>query len=107
MSEEKQPSAISQQLGDFAPKLVDYTDRVLFGEVWPGAELSQRDRSIVTVTALIAGGHTEQLPFHLNKARENGVTEEEIVGIITHLAFYAGWPRAMSAIAIAKNVFKR
>lgn len=101
-----QPSAVQQMLGDFAPKLVDYTDRVLFGEVWPGAELSQRDRSIVTVTALVAGGHTEQLPFHLKRAIENGVTREELIGIITHMAFYAGWPRAMSAITVAKNVLE-
>ncbi|HEY9723391.1 MAG TPA: carboxymuconolactone decarboxylase family protein [Oscillatoriaceae cyanobacterium] len=104
---EKQPSALRQTLGDFAPKLVDYTDRVLFGEVWPGAELSQRDRSLVTVTALVAGGHTEQLPFHLKRAVENGVTREELIGIITHLAFYAGWPNAMSAIAVAKQVFEK
>jgi 4-carboxymuconolactone decarboxylase len=79
---------------------------VLFGEVWPGAELSQRDRSVVTVTALVAGGHTEQLPFHLKRAVENGVTRDEIIGIITHLAFYAGWPRAMSAINVAKQVLE-
>jgi 4-carboxymuconolactone decarboxylase len=106
MTDEKQPTAIQQMLGDFAPKLVDYTDRVLFGEVWPGAEVSQRDRSIVTVTALVAGGHTEQLPFHLKRALENGVTREELIGIITHLAFYAGWPRAMSAITVAKNLLE-
>ena len=104
---DQQPSAIQQTLGDFAPKLVDYTDRVLFGEVWPGPELSQRDRSIVTVTALVAGGHTEQLPFHLKRARDNGVTRDELIGIITHLAFYAGWPRAMSAINVAKQVFEQ
>jgi 4-carboxymuconolactone decarboxylase len=101
---DKQPSSIQQMLGDFAPKLVDYTDRVLFGEVWPGNELSQRDRSLVTVTALVAGGHTEQLPFHLKRAIENGVTREEIIGLITHMAFYAGWPKAMSAINVAKSV---
>jgi 4-carboxymuconolactone decarboxylase len=106
MTDEKQPTAIQQMLGDFAPKLVDYTDRVLFGEVWPGAELSQRDRSIVTVTALVAGGHTEQLPFHLKRAVENGVTREEIIGIITHMAFYAGWPSAMSAINVAKQILE-
>jgi 4-carboxymuconolactone decarboxylase len=106
MTNERQPSALQQTLGDFAPKLVDYTDRVLFGEVWPGTEVSQRDRSIVTVTALVAGGHTEQLPFHLKRAVENGVTRDELIGIITHLAFYAGWPRAMSAINVAKTVLE-
>jgi 4-carboxymuconolactone decarboxylase len=106
MAEKKELSPAQRMFGEFAPKLVDYTDRVLFGEVWPGTELSQRDRSIVTVTALIAGGHTEQLPFHLKRAVENGVTREEIIGIITHMAFYAGWPRAMSAIMVAKSVLE-
>ncbi|GAA4172687.1 carboxymuconolactone decarboxylase family protein [Gryllotalpicola koreensis] len=100
-----QPSAIRQQLGDFAPKLVDATDDVLFGDIWKRPELSPRDRSLVTITALIAGGHTEQLPFHLRLGRDNGLSESEIVETITHLAFYAGWPRAMSAINVAKQVF--
>jgi 4-carboxymuconolactone decarboxylase len=106
VSEKREQSAAQAMFGEFAPKLADYTDRVLFGEVWPGGELSQRDRSIVTVTALVAGGHTEQLPFHLKRAVENGVTREEIIGIITHLAFYAGWPRSMSAIQVAKSVLE-
>jgi 4-carboxymuconolactone decarboxylase len=103
----KEPSAIKKSLGDFAPKLVQLTDDVLFGDVWERPELSKRDRSLVTVSALIAGGNTEQLPFHLNRARENGVTEAELIEAITHLAFYCGWPRAMSAITIAKEVFKK
>ncbi|MBO9539737.1 carboxymuconolactone decarboxylase family protein [bacterium] len=107
MSDNRPPSAAQKQFGEIAPKLAELTDRVLFGEVWPGPELSQRDRSLVTVTALIAGGHTEQLPFHMNRALENGVTRDEIIGIITHLAFYAGWPRAMSAIQVAKEVLTK
>ncbi len=102
----KEPSALKQAFGDFSPKLVQLTDDVLFGDVWERPELSKRDRSLVTVTALIAGGHVEQLPFHLNRAKENGVTEIELIETITHLAFYSGWPRAMSAIKVAKEVFK-
>ena len=91
-----------QMIGDFAPKLVSLTDDVLFGDVWARAELSPRDRSLVTVAALIANGNTEQLPGHLSRARENGLSEEELKEAIIHLAFYAGWPRAMSAIGVAK-----
>lgn len=101
----KEPSAIKKSFGDFSPKLVQLTDDILFGDVWERPELSKRDRSLVTVTALIAGGHTEQLPFHLNRAKENGVKETELIETITHLAFYSGWPRAMSAIKIAKEIF--
>ena len=92
-------------IGDFAPKLVSLTDEVLFGDVWERTELSKRDRSLVTVAALIAGGNTEQLTNHLARAKDNGLTESELKEVIIHLAFYAGWPRAMSAITVAKNVF--
>jgi len=93
-------------IGDFSPKLVDLTDRVLFGEVWARPQLSQRDRSLVTVTALIAMNRPDQLRSHLIRARDNGVTQEEVVEAITHLAFYAGWPSAMTAIGVAKEVFE-
>ena len=86
---------------------MELTDEVLFGDVWARDELAPRDRSLITVAALIAGGNTEQLPFHLNKARENGLSETELVEVITHLAFYAGWPKAMSAITVAKELFKK
>lgn len=92
--------------GDFAPGLVHYTDQVLFDEVWERPELSKRDRSLLTVAALIAGGNTEQLVFHLDFAKQNGATEEELVEAITHLAFYTGWPRAMAAMGVAKRVFR-
>jgi 4-carboxymuconolactone decarboxylase len=92
--------------GDFAPGLVHYTDRVLFDEVWERPELSKRDRSLATVAALIAGGNIGQLNFHLPFATQNGVTEEELVETITHLAFYTGWPNAMSAMAVAKTQFQ-
>ena len=101
----KEPSGAARQLGDFAPALVHFTDDVLFGEVWTRPELSPRDRSLVTVTALAAAGNTEQLTFHLGLARQNGLTETEVTEAITHLAFYAGWPRAMSAMTVAKQVF--
>ena len=103
----KAPSAAEKMIGDFAPKLVDLTDRVLFGEVWERPELSKRDRSLVTVAALIALNRPEQLRFHLNRALENGLKKEELIEVITHLAFYSGWPNAMSAILIAKEVFSK
>ncbi len=102
----KEPSALKKNFGDFSPKLVEITDDVLFGDIWERPELSKRDRSLVTVAALIAGGNTEQLPFHLKRAKENGVTEAELIEVITHLAFYSGWPKAMSALAVAKEAFQ-
>jgi 4-carboxymuconolactone decarboxylase len=92
--------------GDFAPALVGFTDDVLFGEVWKRTELSPKERSLVTVAALTTSGNTDQLVFHLDFAKHNGNTEEELIEAITHLAFYAGWPKAMSAMAIAKRVFR-
>ncbi len=103
----KEPSAVEKMLGDFAPKLVDLTDRVLFGDVWERPELSRRDRSLATVAALIALNRPDQLRFHLSKAVENGVRKEELIEVITHLAFYSGWPTAMSAIMVAKEVFSK
>ncbi|MFJ3394816.1 carboxymuconolactone decarboxylase family protein [Leifsonia aquatica] len=92
-------------IGDFAPKLVQLTDDVLFGDVWERAALPKRDRSLVTVTSLITSGSFEQLPNHLRLAKANGLTETELIEAIVHLAFYAGWPKAMSAIQVAKRVF--
>ncbi|MGA2302230.1 MAG: carboxymuconolactone decarboxylase family protein [Candidatus Acidiferrum sp.] len=103
----QEPSAAEKMIGDFAPKLVELTDRVLFGDVWERQQLSKRDRSLVTVTALIALNRPDQLRFHLNKALENGLKKEELIEVITHLAFYSGWPNAMSAIMIAKEVFSK
>jgi len=90
---------------DIAPALGDYTDRVLFGDVWKRPGLSPRDRSLVTVASLVSLYRTNELPFHLKRALENGVTRDELVEAITHLAFYAGWPTASSAIAIARKAF--
>jgi 4-carboxymuconolactone decarboxylase len=95
-----------QLIGDFAPKLVSLTDDVLFGDIWARTELSPRDRSLITVAALIAGGNTEQLTGHLERARQNGLTETELKEVIIHLAFYAGWPKAMSAVQVAKRTFE-
>lgn len=94
-------------IGDFAPKLAELTDDVLYGDVWERPQLGKRDRSLVTVAALIALNRPDQLRSHLMRARENGVTQEEVVETITHLAFYAGWPNAVSAIAVAKEVFEK
>lgn len=104
MNEPNQTRA-QQLIGDFAPKLVDLTDNVLFGDVWERPELSQRDRSLVTVASLVTSGSTDQLRCHLARARANGLTETELKETIIHLAFYAGWPKAMSAISVAKEIF--
>ena len=103
----QRPSAIKQLLGDFAPKLVELTDDVLFGDVWERSELSKRDRSLATVAALIALNRPDQLRFHLGYALKNGLREDELIEMITHLAFYCGWPSAMTAITVAKEVFSK
>jgi 4-carboxymuconolactone decarboxylase len=103
----KEPSAAEKLIGEFSPKLVELTDEVLFGDVWERPELSKRDRSLATVSALVALNRPEQLRFHLANAVTNGVTKVELIEVITHLAFYAGWPNAMSAIMVAKEVFSK
>ncbi|AIQ12337.1 carboxymuconolactone decarboxylase family protein [Paenibacillus durus] len=90
---------------DIAPAFVRYSEEVLFGDVWRREQLSLRERSLLTVSALVAGGHTGQLPYHFRLAQENGLTKEELIEAMTHLAFYAGWPCAASAIQVAKDVF--
>lgn len=92
-------------VGDIAPKLAQLTDDVLFGDVWERPELPKRDRSLITVASLITSGIVEQLPNHLRLAKANGVTEAEVIETMIHLAFYAGWPKAMSAVRIARTVF--
>ncbi len=95
-------------LGDFAPKFAELNDDVLFGEVWSRTEkLSLRDRSLITVTALIASGMVDSsLSYHIETAKKNGVTKEEMAEAITHIAFYAGWPKAWAAFRLAKEVYK-
>ncbi|HEY2028969.1 MAG TPA: carboxymuconolactone decarboxylase family protein [Myxococcales bacterium] len=95
-----------KSIGDVAPKLAELTDDVLFGDVWERPQLGKRDRSLITCAALVALGRTEQLNFHFPRAIENGVTKDEIIELITHLAFYAGWPCSMSALNRAKELLK-
>ena len=92
-------------MGDFAPKLAELTDNVLYGDIWERPELSKRDRSLITVAALITLNRPDQLRSHLRIARQNGVTQAELIETITHLAFYTGWPNAVSAIGVAREVF--
>lgn len=107
MAEHKLRPAVRELLGDTAPKLLELTEEVLFGDIWERPGLSKRDRSLITVSTLVALNRTDQLRFHLERALENGVTKDEIVELITQLAFYAGWPPAMSAIVMAKDVFSQ
>jgi 4-carboxymuconolactone decarboxylase len=100
-------AAVAQRMfGDFDPKLAEITDNVLFADVWERPGLTRHDRSLITVAALIAMNRSEQLRSHLQRARANGVTKEEVIEVITQLAFYTGWPNAVSAIAVAKETFK-
>ena len=92
-------------MADIAPQLARYTDEVLFGEVWKRPGLSPRDRSLITVATLVALYRTNELPFHLRRALDNGLTRDELVEVITHLAFYSGWPTAATAVGIARKVF--
>jgi 4-carboxymuconolactone decarboxylase len=103
---QKEPSGAQRMFGDFAPALVGFTDDVLFGQVWTRPQLSAKERSLVTVAALTASGNTDQLVFHLGLAKQNGASEDELIEAITHLAFYAGWPKAMAAMGVAKQVFR-
>ena len=105
MSDSQAMTPAQKAIGDFAPKLVSLTDDVLFGDVWERTELSKRDRSLITVAALITNGSTDQLKHHLVRAKDNGLTEPELKEVIIHLAFYASWPRAMSAVTVAKEIF--
>jgi 4-carboxymuconolactone decarboxylase len=91
--------------GDIAPRLTEISDTVLFDDVWRRPGLNPRDRSLITVASLIALYRSNELKFHLSKALENGVTRDEIIETITHLAFYSGWPTASTALAIAREVF--
>ena len=104
---EELASAAAKLLGDFAPKLVQLTDDVLFADVWERKELSKRDRSLITVAALVALNRPDQLRFHLDRAVENGVLPQELLEAITHLAFYSGWPNAMTAMTVAKELFSK
>ncbi|WAC29452.1 carboxymuconolactone decarboxylase family protein [Ancylobacter sp. SL191] len=97
--------AVDTAIAPAAPELAELTNRVLFGDLWQRAELTPRDRSLVTMAALIAIGQPEQLPFHANRAMDNGLTRDEAAETVAHLGFYAGWPRAVSAVAVLQRVF--
>lgn len=97
---------VASGFADVAPALGEYSDKVLFGDLWERKDLSPRDRSLVTITALIALYRQNELPFHLKRALDNGVTKQEIGEVITHLAFYSGWPTAATAVSIARKVFE-
>ncbi len=104
MSDDQTP--MQKLMGDFAPTFVDLTDNVLFGQVWSRTEaLSPRDRSLVTITTLVASRNFDQLNAHIPMGLANGLTQEEIIEAITHIAFYAGWPPAVSALTIAQRLF--
>jgi 4-carboxymuconolactone decarboxylase len=99
-----EPTNARKSFGDIAPHLAEITDKVLFGDVWENPGLSPRDRSLVTIASLISLYRVNELPFHTKKALDNGVTKDEIIESITHLAFYAGWPPAMTALQIVRKV---
>lgn len=102
---QQRPSVAPKNMQEIAPQLADYTDRVLFGDIWVRPELAPRDRSLVVLSALIATGKTAQMASHLNRGLTNGVKPSEISGMVTHLAFYTGWPNAVSALGVIEQVF--
>lgn len=106
-AEAKRAAAVEQQFGNVAPGIVHYTTDVLFLDLWLRPDLAPRDRSLVTVSALIASGQVAQITYHLNRAMDNGLTQEQAGEVVTHLAFYAGWPNAFSALPVVKDVFEK
>lgn len=106
-AEAKRAAGVEQQFGGVAPGIVLYTTDILFRDLWLRPDLAPRDRSLVTVSALIASGQSAQITYHLNKAMDNELTQVQAGEVITHLAFYAGWPNAFSALPVAKDVFEK
>lgn len=104
MDETKPGKAAQQMFGDIAPKFAELSDEVLFGDVWERPQLSKRDRSLITCAVLVATGKTEQMNSHFPRALRNGVTKEEIIEVITHVAFYGGWPNSVSAALRAREL---
>jgi 4-carboxymuconolactone decarboxylase len=104
-AEAQRAKNVGEQFGAVAPGLVEYTTDYLFRDLWLRPDLAPRDRSLVTVAALIASGQVGQITFHLNRAMDNGLTKAQAGEVINHLAFYAGWPNAFSALPVAKEVF--
>jgi 4-carboxymuconolactone decarboxylase len=107
LAEESRATFVAQQFRDVSPGLVQYTTDVLFRDLWLRPDLAPRDRSLITVSALIASGQVAQVTYHLNRAMDNGLTREEAGEVIAHLAFYAGWPNAFSAVTVVKEVFEK
>jgi 4-carboxymuconolactone decarboxylase len=104
-AEERRAASVQRDVGPVSPGLVQYTGDVLFGDLWLRPDLAPRDRSLVTVTALIASGQVAQVPFHLNRAMDNGLTKAEAGELLAHLAFYASWPNVFSAVPVVRGVF--
>lgn len=106
-AEADRAARVDQQFGKVAPGIVQYTTDLLFRDLWLRPDLAPRDRSLVTVGALIASGQVAQISYHLNRAMDNGLTQAQAAEVITHLAFYAGWPSAFSALPVVKDVFEK
>ena len=106
-AEAKRATNVEQQFGNVAPGVVQYTTDVLFRDLWLRPDLAPRDRSLVTVSALIACGQVAQITYHLNRAMDKGLTQTQAGEVVTHLAFYAGWPNAFSALPVVKDVFEK
>jgi 4-carboxymuconolactone decarboxylase len=106
-AEAQRAKRVGQQFGAVAPGVVQYTTEVLFRDLWLRPDLAPRDRSLVTVSALVASGQVAQVPYHLNRAMDNGLTQAQAAEALTHLAFYVGWPNVFSALPIAKEVFEK
>jgi 4-carboxymuconolactone decarboxylase len=106
-AEADRATRVGQQFGAGFPGIVANTTDVLFRDLWLRPDLAPRDRSLVTVSALIASGQVAQIPYHLNRAMDNGLTQAQAAEVITHLAFYVGWPNAFSALPVAKDVFEK
>ncbi|HEY6259306.1 MAG TPA: carboxymuconolactone decarboxylase family protein [Xanthobacteraceae bacterium] len=106
-AEAQRAARVEQQFGSAVPGIVQYTTDVLFRDLWLRPDLAPRDRSLVTVSALIASGQVAQIPYHLNRAMDNGLTQAQAAEILTHLAFYVGWPNVFSALPVAKEVFEK
>jgi 4-carboxymuconolactone decarboxylase len=101
----KKAASARERLHAFAPAYVEYSEKVLFGDLWKRPGLSPRDRSLGTIAVLIAAGNFKQLPYHLQFGVDNGLTREELVEAITHICFYAGWPKADTALELARDFF--
>jgi 4-carboxymuconolactone decarboxylase len=106
-AEAQRASRVEQDFGQTAPGVVKYTTDVLFRDLWQRPALAPRDRSLVTVSALIASGQVGQIPYHLNRAMDNGLTKAQASEVLTHLAFYAGWPNVFSALPVARDVYEK